>query len=181
MTYKYKDISFADRIKILKATKDTTTDARGHKAYINCGELASTGLKTGSAMLDDAGAPSVEDEVVATVHDISTDREYNNDASVNPRPILKKDVNDKFYLDYTVADTELTATTEIDGTYNYVKGENGWISITLSDTNEIQRADLADIDYKLYGFISSDVDYNNYIDGEAVISGDETIAPTTLD
>jgi len=154
---------YATRAKILKATKDTTTDARDHKAYINCGELAETSLKTGSAMLDDAGAPSVEDEVVATVHDIVSDREYNNDASVNPRPILKKDVNDKFYLDFTVADTDLTATTEIDGTYNYAKDRKGlWHVITLADTDKLQRADFdfsdADIDYMVYAFISSDTD-----------------------
>ena len=168
--------------------KDTTTDARDHEAYISGGTL-NNGLKTGSAMLNDAGTEAMIDDAVEKAHDIPNQLTAENDASATgvPAPVMKQNVNGLYYMDLSVDDTTWYFKDSAGDPYTitsafvYAKGENGFTPITLADNTKLQKSDLAVIDYKLYAIIASDTDYNIYRDESEIIDDSEIQYDTTLD
>ena len=152
-------IDEAQRLKILKATKDTTTKVQDYEAYISCGELSTTGLKTGSAMIKNGGAEATIDAGVERVHSVSSQHEFIQ-TDTNIQPTLQKDSRDNFYLLFGVDDELLVYFDDVSASlpasnHFYAKNESlNWVKIPLANRNKIQYSDLAGVSYKVYGFIS---------------------------
>jgi len=138
VAYKLPEIDYVQRVKVLKATKDTETDAFDYEIYCN--------IDT-SAILNDTGVSAEIDDNVSVVHSIN--EEYIMKESTN-YPVLKSDSEGKYLL---FASGDEMSFYEADGVTAYnLSSESVEINgkeTTLKNTSKVTYADLVKVNYKL--------------------------------